>query len=102
MSVLETIQAEEEKARQKKAQVLEENREKLASAQEEARRKSADIIAQARHQAEEMIEQARQRLAEQTRGILAEAASRDAEEAQAAKENLQRAAARIVERIEQQ
>ena len=41
MSVLEQLQAEEEKARQKKAAVLEENRALYAKAQEDAREESA-------------------------------------------------------------
>ncbi|MGI5894124.1 MAG: hypothetical protein ACOX6P_05970 [Candidatus Merdivicinus sp.] len=102
MSVLELIQAEEEKARQKKAAVLEENRAKLAKAQEEARTEADQIVAKARQQAAELVKEAQTRLQEQTREILAAAAGRDAEEAEKARQNLPQAAARIVERIEQQ
>ena len=102
MSLLETIQAEEEKARQKKAAVLEENRAKLASAQEEARAKAAQLLADARRQADELIAQAKERLAGQTQEILASAAARDAAEAGGARKNLGEAVARIIERIEQQ
>ena len=96
MSVLETLQAEEEKARQKKAAVLEEN----AKAQESARADAALILEAARRQAEEILEEAQKRMEQETGEMLSAAAGRDALEAEKARMNLPKAAARIVERME--
>lgn len=100
MSVLETLQAEEEKARQKKAAVLEENRSKLAKAQESARADAAQILEAARKQAEEIEAAAQKRMEQETGEMLSAAAGRDALEAEQARMNLPKAAARIVERME--
>ena len=67
-----------------------------------ARAKAAQLLADARRQADELIAQAKERLAGQTQEILASAAARDAAEAEEARKNLGEAAARIIERIEQQ
>lgn len=101
MSVLDLLQAEEEKARQQKTAVLEENRVKLAKAQEAARAEAAQRIEAARRQAETLIAEAQKRLDEKRNQMLQEASLRDEQEAQTAREHLSQAAARIVERVEQ-
>ena len=74
---------------------------KLAKAQETARAEAAQRIEAARRQAETLIAEAQKRLDEERKMTLQEAACRDEQESQAAREHLPQAAARIVERVEQ-
>ncbi|MDR1765847.1 MAG: hypothetical protein LBR77_07145 [Lachnospiraceae bacterium] len=100
MSILDSITQAEQKAEEAKQRALAQAREMVREAEGEAARESEQVLAQAKQEAQILLEGARRNAEEETKKFMAARSSEDAIQAALSKENLAKAAAFIVDKIE--